>query len=173
MFQHNTIAISIPRVLAELRRFEAAEARLREAQVRWPIWPEVALVWAHLAKQRGDNEEAALRWADAVRRFPTLPFGYREGFRHLREMGRDTDAETVLQAAINRFRDEEWPTVEYALLATKREDWMAAEARWAAVRAGWPNRAAGYLRGADALAALGRQDEAKQLRAEHGRRFAH
>jgi tetratricopeptide (TPR) repeat protein len=171
-FRHHRIDISIPRALAELGRFEEAETGLREAQVRWPIWPEIALAQARLAKQRGDNEEAAFRWAEAMRRFPTLAFGYREGFRHLLEMGRDADAEKVLLAAIDRFPQDEWPTVEYALLATKREDWITAETRWAAVRGGWPDRAAGYLRGVDALTALGRQEEAKQLKAEHGHRFA-
>ena len=40
-FRHNLIDISIPRVLAELGRFEEAEARLREAQTHSPIWPNL------------------------------------------------------------------------------------------------------------------------------------
>ncbi len=172
-FRHNLIDISIPRILAELGRFEEAEARLREAQTHSPIWPDLAIARAQLAKQRGDNEEAVLRWADTVRRFPMLPIGYQEGFRLLVDMNRDLDAETILLSAIDRFPAEEWPPVEYALLATKRQNWAAAGTRWAAVRAGWPDRAAGYLRAADALTALGRHEQAEQIRAEHRHRFAH
>ena len=87
--------------------------------------------------------------------------------------GRPADAETILLAAIDRFPAEAWPRVEYAELANTQQDWTAAEARWAAVRAAWPGRQDGYLRAAEALAALGRQDEAAQLRAEHRHKFAH
>jgi tetratricopeptide (TPR) repeat protein len=171
-FQQKLIDISIPRVLVELGRFDEADTRLREAQSSSPVWPDLAIARARLAKRRGDMEEEALCWADTVRRFPTLPVGYLEGFRHLVEMGRDADAEIVLLAAIDRFSSAEWPTVEYALLASKRQDWAAAETRWTAVRKKWPDRPAGYVRGAEALAALGRQEDAEQLRVEHRLRFA-
>jgi tetratricopeptide (TPR) repeat protein len=161
----------ISRSLEGLGRIEKAEAQLKEAQAWQPLVPEIASSLARLSNLRGDNVETVARWADARRRFPLMAFGYREGFRHLVGMGRHEDAEAILLAAIDRFPTEAWPAVEYASLATTRHDWEVAAMRWAAVRAGWPDRQDGYLRGADALAALGHQDEAAQLRAECQRRF--
>jgi hypothetical protein len=146
---------------------------LRELLGRRRIVPEIVISLARLANLRGDKEEAVRCWADVRRRFPLLPLGYREGLRQLLDMGRPADAETILLAAIERFPTEVWPRVEYAELAVTQQDWTAAEARWAAVRAAWPGRQDGYLRAAEALTALGRQDEATQLRAEHRHKFAH
>jgi hypothetical protein len=111
-------------------------------------------------------------WADSRRRFPLLPFGYQGGFRQLLEMDRLIDAEAVLLAAIDRFPEEAWPRVEHASLAHTRKDWAVASTRWAVVRASWPDRLDGYLRGAEALAALGRPEQAEKLRAEHRLRIA-
>jgi hypothetical protein len=87
-------------------------------------------------------------------------------------MGRPADAETILLEAIDRFPAEAWPTVECAFLARKQQDRAGEAEHWAAVRAGWPDRLDGYAGGAEALAALGRHDEAAELRAEHQRRPA-
>jgi tetratricopeptide (TPR) repeat protein len=168
---HISSDTGIARSLEGLGRIEEAEAQLKMAQRRQPLVPEIASSLARLSNFRGDKEETVTRWADARRRFPLMAFGYREGFRHLVGMGRHEDAEVILLAAIDRFPTEAWPAVEYASLATTRKDWEAAATRWAAVRAGWSDRQDGYLRGAEALAALGRQDEAAQLRDEHQSRF--
>jgi tetratricopeptide (TPR) repeat protein len=165
--------LGIARGLKELGRIEEAEQRLREVHGSFPLEHAIAIALAQLARQRGDKEEAVRRWADTRRRFPLLPVGYREGIRQLLEMGRHVDAEPILLAAIDRFPAEAWPAVEYALLAHTQQDWEAAVARWGAVRAGWPDRQEGYLRGAEVLTALGRKDEAAELRAEHQRRSAH
>ena len=172
-FRHNEIDLGIAKALEGLGRFEEAETRLRELLLRGRMDTGIAISLARLANLRGDKEEAVRRWEDARRRFPLLPAGYREGIRLLLEMDRPADAETILLAAIDRFPAEPWPRVEYAALANTQQDWTAAEARWAAVRAAWPDRRDGYLRGAEALAGLGRQDEAAQLRAEHQHHIAH
>jgi tetratricopeptide (TPR) repeat protein len=171
-FQHVQCDIGLAHALEELGRFEEAEQRLKDAQGRRPLLEVISIALARLANRRGDKEEAVLRWADTRRRFPLLPVGYQEGFRQLVKMGRWADAETLLLAAGGRFPAEAWPAVEYASLAHVRQDWAAAAARWAAVRAGWPDRPDGYLRGAEALVALGRQNEAVQLSAEHQRQSA-
>ena len=163
--------IGIARGLEGLGKFDEAEQLLIELQIRWPVLQDIALALGRLAELRGDDEKAIVRWADARRRFPVLRFGYREGLRHLVGIGRFEDAEVILLAAIDRFPAEEWPAVQYASIAHTRRDWEAAATRWAAVRAGWPDRQDGYLRGAEACVALGRQDEAAQLRAEHQSRF--
>jgi tetratricopeptide (TPR) repeat protein len=170
-FNHLSSDIGIARALEQLGRVQEADTQLLAAQLRQPLSHEIAFALARLANLRGDNEETARRWADVRRRFPLSAAGYREGFRHLVGMGRDEDAEAVLLAAIDRFPAEEWPAIQYASLAHTRHDWEAAATRWAAVRTAWPDRQDGYLRGAEACAALGRQDEAAQLRAEHQSRF--
>jgi tetratricopeptide (TPR) repeat protein len=170
-FRHIPGEIGVAHALAELGRFEEAEQRLKAAQPRAPLVPEINIALARLANQRGDKEEAVLRWADVRRRFPRLLAGYQGSVRHLLEMGRPADAETILLEAIDRFPAEAWPTVEYAFLARKQQDRAGEAERWTAVRAGWPDRPDGYAGGAEALTALGRHDEAAEIRAEHQRRF--
>jgi len=135
-----------------------------------PMVEETTITLARLAAKRGDQETELQRWSEVRRRFPKKALGYREELRMLSVMARQDEAEAVLQAAAKSFPNDEWPAVEHAMLASMRKDWSAAETRWAAVRAKWPERADGYLRGAEALAALGRQDEAAELRAEHKHR---
>jgi tetratricopeptide (TPR) repeat protein len=171
-FQHVQGDVGVARGLEGLGRIEEAEERLKDAQTRRPLVAEIAIALARLADQRGDKEEAVLRWADTQRRFPLLPFGYQGGFRQLMEMDRHIDAGAILLAAIRRFPTEAWPAVEYALLAHTRQDWAVAATRWAAVRASWPDRRDGYLRGIEASAALGHQEEVVQLRIQYERRFA-
>jgi tetratricopeptide (TPR) repeat protein len=170
-FRNDRIDLGIAKALEELGLIAEAETRLRELQRRAPLLPAIVISLARLAHLGGDKEEAVRCWADARRRLPLLPDGYREGIRLLLEMDRPADAETILLTAIDRFPTEVWPRVEYAELATTQQDWPAAEARWAAVRAAWPDRQDGYLRAAEALTALGRRDDAAQLRAEHRHKF--
>ena len=106
-----------------------------------------------------------LRWADTRRRFPLLPVGYQGGFRQLLEMGRYADAEAILLAAIDRFPAEAWPAVEYASLAHTQQDWVAAVDALGSGTRRMARPARWLFRGAEALAALGRHDEAAQLRA--------
>jgi tetratricopeptide (TPR) repeat protein len=164
-FTHTIIEIGIARVLMELGRLEEADERLLQARRRDPLWPEIASQRVRVARLMGDEREEMLRWVDARRRFPLLPFGYREGFRRLLDWGRIAEAEEVLLAAIDRFPTEPWPAEEYAEIASQKQDWAAAEVRWAAVRERWSDREKGYTRGAEALIALGRSDEAAQLKA--------
>jgi predicted Zn-dependent protease len=87
-------------------------------------------------------------------------------------MGREDDADAVLRAAIERFPQESWPTLEYASSAHHRKNWPEAIARWEMLRTAWPDQALGYLRGAEALDALGQKEAGAQLRAEFARRSA-
>jgi len=154
------------RVLEKLGRITEAEARLKVAQQRSPLVPGLAVARAELAELRGDKTEAAACWAEMVRRFPLLPKGYREGFRVLRDLGRDAEAEALMAAAVERFPAEAWPAIEHAALASARHDWGEAAERWTKVRERWPGRSEGYQRGAEALAALGREAEAETVRTE-------
>jgi hypothetical protein len=64
------------------------------------------------------------------------------------------------------------PRREYAALANTQQDRTAVEARWAATPRSVAGPARRIFHGAEALALLGRQDEAAQLRAEHRHHFA-
>jgi len=162
--------LGLARILVEMSLFDEADLRLKQAQSRRPLMEVIAIARARLANRRGDKEEEVLRWADTVRRFPLVRLGYQEGFRLLLDMGREADAEAILLAAIDRFTEEAWPAIEYARLANTRRDLATAVTRWADVRARWPDRKEGYVEGAAALAALGRQDEAVELKVEYQRR---
>jgi tetratricopeptide (TPR) repeat protein len=164
-FRNSHGDIGVAHGLMKLGRLDEAEERLRAAQLRFPIMPEISIALAQVAEQRGDKDEAVRRWADTLRRFPLMHVGYQSSIRVLREMGRIADADTVAVAAIDRFPTDAWPAVEAATLATERGDWEAAVQRWEAVRKGWPDRQDGYSRGAEALTALGRLDEAAELKA--------
>jgi tetratricopeptide (TPR) repeat protein len=164
--------IGIARAMEKLGRMDEAEERLRSAQIHFPLFEEVSIALLRLARTRGDKDAVVARCADTVRRFPLLPSGYREGARFLVEMDSCDEAATILQAAIDRFPKEAWPTVDHASLAHMRQDWAAAAALWKAVRAAWPDRQDGYFRGAEAMTALGRTDEAAQLKAVYRDRSA-
>jgi tetratricopeptide (TPR) repeat protein len=165
-YQHVQGEIGSARALAELGRFDEAEQRLREAQHRRPLLDEIAIALARLAAQRNaDPEEVVVRWADVRRRCPQVLVGYQEGYRELAAIGRDAEAETLLLAAMENIPAEPWPAVEYAQRAHTQKAWEAAANRWAEVRAKWPHRPDAYYRAAEALAVLGRHEEAIKLQA--------
>ncbi|MDR3529538.1 MAG: tetratricopeptide repeat protein [Rhodopila sp.] len=156
----------IARALEELGRLDEAEERFTSARMRFPLAVEIYIALARIAYSRGDKMEAVRRWTDTKRRFPLMPFGYEGEIRLLRELRRYSDAEVVALEAIDRFPTDQWPIVEYATLASDRQDWPQAVERWAVVRSAWPGRGDGYLRAAEALSMLGREAEALALRAE-------
>lgn len=165
-FPHVQATLGSARALVAMRRFDNAEQQLREVQHRNPLMVEIAVALARLASERGDSREEIIhRWADVRRRFPRALTGYREGYRELLAMGCEAEVENLLLQAIDQLPAEPWPLVEHALRATAQKDWEVATVRWACVRAKWPHRPDGYYRGAEALAALGKHDEANQLRA--------
>jgi tetratricopeptide (TPR) repeat protein len=169
-FPHVVSEQGVTRVLQKLGRLDEADARLTDARRRFPLVPTLAIAHAQLAEQRGDKEEAVRRWAGMMRRFPRLPQGYREACRILLELDRAAEADAALLDAVERLPDDAWPAIEHASLASKRHEWTDAAARWAWVRERWPERPEGYTRGAEALSALGRRDEAEEMRAAFRKR---
>jgi tetratricopeptide (TPR) repeat protein len=170
-FKHINGYLGIAKALEALGRIPEAEDCLQRVQMRYPLVHEIPVALARLAELRGDNDAAERQWAETQRRFPLLQQGYRGRSRLLKEMGRYADAEAVLIAARDRFPAEPWPETEYATLDQLRKNWAAAAERWATVRARWPERKDGYGGGIQALAALGRKDEAARLSEEFKRRF--
>jgi len=152
--------------LREQGRMAEAEALLCDAAERFPDEPQVVVEQAWLAQARRDWAEAARCW-DAVRAWlPEEEVAYTGGARAMREQGRADEAERLLREAIARFPDRRSPLTEHAWLAQISRDWPAAVERWAAVRARFPDHAEAYVLAAQALAELGRHDEAEALLAE-------
>jgi tetratricopeptide (TPR) repeat protein len=158
--------LGVAHALEGLGRLDEAEKRLEVARLRAPLSTEILIDLARLAYLRGDPEESARRWTQTRQRLPLLPFGYQGEIRLLREMRRYAEAEAVAFEAMDRFPAEQWPIVEYAQLATDRQDWEQAVERWGAVRSAWPARGDAFARAADALFHLGRNDDASRLQVE-------
>jgi predicted Zn-dependent protease len=170
--KHVAGEIGVARALMELGRADEASDRLVAARWRHPLAAELVMAQAHLALRRGNIVDEMRYWELLRERFPLDPRGYREGAQRLRAAGREDDAEAVLRTAIQRYPQETWPTIDYAAIAHNRKDWPAAITRWQALRIAWPDHPDGYLRGAEALDALGRNKKATELRAEYSRRSA-
>jgi predicted Zn-dependent protease len=168
-FNHVAGDIGAARALQELGRVNEAAARLTTARWRHPLASELVMAQAHLALRNGDHTEEARCWEVMRERFPLNPHGYREGANRLCAMGQESGAEEVLRIAIGRFPQEAWPLIEYAALAHDRKNWSEAIARWEALRTAWPSHPEGFVRGAEALDAFGRNKEAEELRAEFAR----
>jgi predicted Zn-dependent protease len=166
-FEHPLGVIGVVRVLRQMGRFDEAAERLAAGRVNYPTVPDLVTEQIHLAQARG-KEAAELRsWEVLLERFPLESSGYYGAARRLTEMQKFAEADDVLRRAIARFPQDARPAIEYAELAHHRGDWPEAALRWEALRTAWPDRSEGYQRGAQALDALGRKEEAAQVRAQH------
>jgi predicted Zn-dependent protease len=168
-FKHPLGVIGVARALRQMGRFDEAEERLAEGRLNYPTLPDFVMEQIYLAQARG-TEDAELRsWEVLLERFPLESHGYYGAARRLTEMRKFAEANDVLRRAIARFPQDARPVIEYAELAHHQEDWPEAVLRWEALRTAWPDRSEGYQRGAQALDALGRKEEAAQLRAQQHR----
>lgn len=167
-YQHSAGQIGVAHALTKMGRADEAEERLKAARMLTPLVVEIPLALARLAQDRGDLDEAVRRWIFVRERFPLMPFGYEGALRLLNEMQRYDEAEAVTLEAMDRFPAEAWPATEYARIADRRKDWEAAVARWQRVREQWPKATEAYRQEAQALDALGRSDEAAEVRAALG-----
>ena len=146
--------------------FDLADALLRDAAERFPAEPLVVAEQAWLAHARRDWAAAAGYWEAVRPRLPGEEAVYTGSARALRELGRTDEADRLLREAIARFPDRRSPLTEHAWLAFIRGDWPAAAERWAAVHARFPDHAEAYVKEAQALVQLGRDDDAEPLLAE-------
>lgn len=151
--------------LREMGQLDEAEAVLLAALPAHPIDLGISIELALVAGRKGDTAQALLRWHEVRRKFPQCWLGYWEETNLLRAAGRMDDAEAALREAVDRLPLDPDPAREFAQFAAARLDWPEAMARWAAFRKAFPNRPEGYEHGAEALVAIGRTEEAAQLRA--------
>lgn len=124
------------------------------------------------ANRRRDWPKAVVLWQRLRMEEPDCIQGYtRAALVHvaLRDFG---EAESLLQAALERDPDHREAGVMWARLAQQRKDFAAAAERWASLRARHPNTARAYAGGAEALCVLGRLDEAWALLQQAKSRFS-
>ncbi len=85
--------------IAELQRQnrnEEAEQALVQGLKRFPRAESLAIRYARMAHDRGDWDEAVLRWAELRENFIFYKDGYEQGAVALRALGREQEAEAVL-----------------------------------------------------------------------------
>jgi len=90
----------------------------------------------------------------------------------LRESGRIDEAESLLAGPAARVPPNRLIATAYAATAHARADWPVAIARWTGVQCAFPDHPFAFLRGAQALRAAGRLNEAEALLARAVPRFA-
>jgi tetratricopeptide (TPR) repeat protein len=149
--------------LRHLGRYDDADDVLSEARRRFPDDGAAAFEFCSVAQARRDWVETLSRSEYAMARFPDHPQPLALGGLALREMGRLDEAEALLHSARERFPDDLPAAIEYARIADARSDRAEAHRRWTEARAVGPNHEAGFIGGAIALRADGRDDEAEVL----------
>jgi tetratricopeptide (TPR) repeat protein len=150
-------------ILRERKQWDDAEALLERAMGRFPGEARPVIDWAVIALERQDYPEALLRFERVRSSHPTEMIGYTGAARAACELGRLMDAEVLLEAAMKRFPNEVGVVVDHAFTAHQRRDWGEAAKRWERVRARAPDRAEGYVQGAQALREEAREEEADRL----------
>jgi tetratricopeptide (TPR) repeat protein len=166
------VLLGIEKSLCELQRFDEAEALLEARQDEFRRESQPWVHHARHAQRRRDWPEAERRWTRVHGIFPSNIPTYLGLAVVLREQQRFDEAQALLEEAMTKAPSDAQPWIEHAALAHHRRDWAEAVRRWEAVRTRFPSQAAGFHRGAAALAALGRHAEAEELKSDASRRFA-
>jgi tetratricopeptide (TPR) repeat protein len=158
------------RVLIRLGRFEEAEALMQRGRKKFPGDYLYAKSLADIAQARRDYGAAVKQWASLRRKFPGVLEGYTYGAFALAAVGQIDAAEALVTEAIRRFPYEIGGYIEHARLATDRKDWEEAARRWQPLidQFGFVG---GFVGSAQALAHLGRYDDAETLLAAARLRF--
>jgi tetratricopeptide (TPR) repeat protein len=158
-------------ILCAIKRFDEAEALMRERQKRFPgdRFPMEGL--AKIAETRGDLETALERWQAVRDRATEHAHGYYGCARCLLALGRLSEAEVECDKSIRRGPEQLDAWVVRGLASDRREDWEESIARWTKLTESH-RFTAGFARAANAMAQLGRIDEAEGYLAEPARLYA-
>lgn len=125
--------------LVKLKRSDAAQAVLAEAERRFPADREVAVANAVLATEQGAWPTALERWQRVRADFDELPWGHVETGVALFHLNRFAEAERLLGPATERFPHDARAAIFHAMLATQRRDWTRALRRWSLARQRFPD----------------------------------
>ena len=171
-FAHVAGFVGAAQALVQLGRYDAAEQLLQGARYRFGSGPELLSEIARVAEARGDAGEAVRRWNDVLSRFPLDMPVYLAASDAFERLGESAEAEAALRAAIGSFPTEPRPMLDLAkLLQIKRQNFPAAAAAWAAMRAAFPDIQEAYTSGAEALRRSGDNERADALLEVHRLRF--
>jgi len=162
--QRNPDAIGLPAraatLLADLRRFDEADALLEAAQIRFPSEVSIFIHRARVAQVRRDWTAMAAHCQLINERFPENEWAYVGGGQALTELKQLPEAEAVIAAGLKQCPDSPELFGAYCWQAHHRLDWPEAAKRWQAFRDRFPDLAGGYAMGSIALRELERFDEA-------------
>lgn len=164
-YNHQAGAVGLGLALTHLKRYEEADAILKEAATKWGNDLSLWFGIAYVAEHKGDLEEVNRRWQVVRKRFPVEPVGYMRGVGAVLQISGPAQADAIMLDGINYMPDDPLLLIEFAMLAHRRADWSEAARRWLEVRDRFPGRREGYERGAEALAMLGDTDQADAVRA--------
>ena len=158
-------------VLREMRRFDEAEALLRERLAAFPDDRQILEGFALLAQVRRDLPEAVLRWQSLVAAVPDHLAGHQGLISALRESKQFDDAEAALSSALANFPSAIGLMMEKGRLASSRRDWIGAAEAWQEVAKLKPDGLQPKLEIADILLNQKKYDEAAALLAAASQRF--
>jgi tetratricopeptide (TPR) repeat protein len=165
-FPMRTMAYTrIAMCFGRLGREDEVEPFLEAAVRRFPDLIDCRIDFARWADQRGDWQSALERWTWMEEHFPHFIEGVLRSAHALEQLGRADEAEARLRAARHRHPAHPEMAIALARHAARRRSWEEAAREWELIRERWPAIPDGYLGGADALLALGRSEEAEQVRA--------
>jgi tetratricopeptide (TPR) repeat protein len=145
-----------------LGRTDEAEALLATAIAMEPEDYHTAAQYAFIAEHAKNWEKALERWTHACENFGR-PIPWIQSAGCLREMGRDPEAEALLQKADRLFGGNLAILTELAWIAGRRQDWQEALLRWQRVRDAFPRAVIGYLGAVRVYQGMGTPAEAEAL----------
>ena len=126
------------------KRFEEAEALLKQAEAAQPGKTWLLEEAASLFQATGRTAEAAQQWQRVREMLPHQPNGYIGGFQTSLALGRSDEAEALSREAERRFPQTLWVLSQAATLAHWRGDYEEAARRWVAVSAVYPDNQDAY-----------------------------
>lgn len=135
---------------------------LEEAQTKFETRPAPTAELARVFERSGRLDEAARQWQILRDRVPQDPRGFVDGSRALRALGHHSEADAILERYCSRANPHPAGVAEWARAAQK-SNFSEAARRWQRFRELFPDRAEGYVSGAEALRALGEGEAAIEL----------
>jgi tetratricopeptide (TPR) repeat protein len=147
-------------ILLGLKRYDEADALMRQRQKRHPLDRTSLEGLARIAEERGDIAEALKRWEVVRSRVLDNIYGYHGCARCLLALGRLDEAEAQWDAALRRGSYNRDACIGRAMVSDRRKDWEESLRRWRHIvdTFGFAPSAASY---AKVLMELGRDDEAE------------
>jgi tetratricopeptide (TPR) repeat protein len=149
--------------LRRLGRHEDAAGLMALTQARFTDDPGVTIYSGFDAMERQDWEVAGALWAQVRVERPDFPAAWVNAVTVLTRLDRPDEALAMLRQTGENFPDDAGVRNFTAYYAMERQDFVAAEPMWRAIREFNPQSADGWIQGVAALRRLGRHEEADSL----------